>query len=239
MAFNATGYGRTTPPVPWHGPGFGLPRAGLWGAAGGSTSPGGSITVGGYTPNYQDLLNNDPGYQATHQAGINSIARAASARDAAIKALQYGYNGSELSTLSGLRRQQDQDSLSSLHSLAARGALHSGEKPWEAEQIQHNFDQGNYNAQQTLEQGIQNALNAYLGISDQVTSQDAQAGVDASQRLANDPLYQPTQGQSATLVPDWQTYGQPIYSAGGKYYTQDGKPWTGPQPHSPGYGGGW
>lgn len=102
-------YGQPTPPVNsqygslgrYFGGGANIGRS-VFGA-GATPTPGGrapglapptGLRTPGYTPNYGDLLNQDPGYMAAQSNNAFAVASAAAQKDAALKALQYDYNGS-------------------------------------------------------------------------------------------------------------------------------------------------
>jgi hypothetical protein len=199
----------------------------------------------GYVPDYASLLGKDPGYMgAQNNAGLAN-SNAAALRDAAIRSLQYGYNGAgnQFSDLAQLQRQFAQDRFLGEKSLAGRGALHSSEVPYLDKNLEYTRDLGGYNAGRSLEQQVYGALANYLGTTQSSAQSVAAAAGDAYGRLSQNPLYQPSNVQGhASLVPDWQSrYGQPVYTdgSGGLWVIgADGNPTPYAQGGGAGFGGG-
>lgn len=194
------------------------PLATPWGGA------TGKVTIPGYTPDYEGILANRPGLMAVKSAGQFSLTKAAAYRDAALKTLQRYFKN----TMGNLTRTREQSDLLSTVGLAARGALDSGERPWDVEQITRTYDQGKFMAEGDLARDTASAVNSYLDTLERARSDEAQAYNDAYGDLIQDPLYRPTQPTEATLVENWsEKYGKPVYQDGmGRLWIvgEDGNP---------------
>lgn len=172
------------------------------------------IRTPGYAPNYDYLIQNDPGYLAQHALGQEALSGAASTRDAALRALQYDYSGNPYSQMQEILRAYEQDRASGLNQLAGRGALHSGETPYLEDNLSHRRSGQEYAAGKTYAAQVAQALQAYLGTQRQVAGQEAQSISDAASRLQDNPLYQPSQG-----------YAQLVDAARGVYQDMQGNQW--------------
>jgi hypothetical protein len=204
-----TGWGAPAPPIP-------------------------GIKTPGYTPNYGAILGNDPGLMAVRNNNTFNLAQAAAERDAQIRKLRYGFSGSRFGSLQQLQRTQDQGNFLGDKSLAARGALHSGETPWEHTQRQYAHDLGLYDASSSLEDQIAQAVHGYLGTAQGAASSEAQGISEAVARDAANPIHQPQEGFANYDVGLSQQYGQHVYKdLSGKYWVigPDGttQPFTGGQ----------
>lgn len=229
----APGYG----PHAWGAPMVGGPQnSDLVGGGGGAWSPSaaqraaalgasgltpesfprwaGSIRTPGYTPDYNYLIQNDPAYLAAHSLGQEALSSAGASRDAALKALEYDYSGNPHAQMQEILRSYEQDRASGLNQLAGRGALHSGETPYLEDNLSHRRGAQEYAAGKTYAEQVARALQAYLGTQRQVAGQEAQALSEASSRLQDNPLYQPTQG-----------FAKLVDAQKGLYQDMEGKFW--------------
>lgn len=232
---------------PFYGiPGGPIPAA----APGGTGNPGGpgdvtglqnSISFGGYTPDYASLLRADPGYMATHNAIEQMLKTAEARKNSAIGQLKYDF-GDYMNpdknpesfvarNIRSLRAAQQ----ANLQNVLARGAGRSSDEANYLEGgAQQDYRSADYDASKALAQAIQQQVYGYQDTQANAASQDAQAIAQAYQALQANPLYQARVPTQASLVTDWQKYGEPVYrDESGRIWTQSGQPWQ-PRPGYPG-----
>lgn len=196
---------------------------GGWGDA--KVNPG--VMTKGYTPDYNALLEQDPGLMQYRNNMKLDLTNAASSRDAALKALSYAFNGSgnQFSDMAQIGRQYNQGVQTGEKSLASRGMLHSGEDPYLKDQLGYQRGGQEYTAGRNYSDQAQQALQAYINAQQSEYGGLAGAIGDASSRLAANPVHQPSPGY-ASLVDGWQgRYGRPVYQdMQGNLYDSDGNP---------------
>lgn len=182
------------------------------------------IRTPGYTPNYSDLLNNDPGLMGVRNDNQFNLAQAAANRDAALNKLSYGYQGSgnRFSTLQQLAKQLKDTIFQGTKSNAAAGMLHSGEQPFMETNANYAHDLNKYDAGRQYEDAVNNALQSYLGVRQQAASAEQSAISDAADRMAANPIHQPTEGYAAYDDNLTSQYGRPVYrDMSGKLWATD------------------
>jgi len=152
----------------------------------------------GYVPNYGAILAQDPGYIAAQANAGLSNGMAASNRDAAIAALQYGYNGAgnRFSDVAQANRAYQQAELTGTNSLAGRGMLGStpgmsGEKSWMDKNLEYQKGLSIYGAGRSMAAQAMAALAAYLGTAQNSASSVADAAGSAYGRALQNGLYVP------------------------------------------------
>src|SRR5215471_703977 len=203
-----------------------------------------------YTPNYGLLLRNDPGYKAAQVAAQADEGNAMLQRRGDIRQALIQYGGpltgwtdtygdidqttrdlaaaNQFSTLAGLARQNTQSNLQLRQSLAARGALQSGELGYGLDQLNTQYGQQRYDAGNALGQQLNQSVNAYTGVLDQNRANLVNALQTAESSIYSNPMYQPV----AYQAPSQATYdagesarrGKAVYGSGGTYYDANGNP---------------
>lgn len=182
------------------------------------------IKTPGYTPDYTSLLNNDPGLMGIRNDNQFNLAQAAAARDAALKKLSYGYQGAgnRFATLAQLKKQLQDTIFQGTKANAAAGALHSGEQPFMEKNAQYAHDLQKYDAGRAYEDAVNQALGQYLGVAQNAAQAEQQGIAEASDRLAQNPIHQPTEGYAAYDDQLSSQYGQAVYrDLNGKLWTTD------------------
>jgi hypothetical protein len=174
------------------------------------TAPGVSRAVGNVNaaPSQDDLyaaIYGDPGYQAAKAGADRSLASAAAARRAALRQLVLSYGG--IGGLTDTYGDIDQATLDAAaanpysdiarakgsyntgveafrRSLAARGALQSGDLGYGQGRLDYQRGQAEYDLANQFSTGAGNAVNAYAGAEGDYYSRLAQAIRDAAQTVA-------------------------------------------------------
>jgi hypothetical protein len=192
-------------------------------ALGGQGAPGQpGIHTPGYTPNYDYLLENDPGLMSVRNNNKFNLAQAAAERDAMIAKVNYGFNGSRFGTLQQLQRAHQEANFLGDKANASAGMLHSGETPWLHEHTQYTEDLGNYDASRQNEEQISAALHQYLGVAQDAASSESQGISDAIAGLAANPVHQPKSGFAQYDADYSNQIGKKVYrDMGGKLWTLD------------------
>jgi hypothetical protein len=234
-----------TPPTPPPPP----PSTG-GGVATGTTTP---TTTGSSTPppdsigtiNWDSLIQGDPNYLNYLVNSKANLGDAASSRKAALEALVLQYGGlpsgisdsygdlsaadlanaaaNPFSDEAGIQRNYDQSQRAMLRSLAARGALESGDLGYNAGQLDTSRGTNEYNAGAKFASDYNTAIGSYLNALGTDRADKANAIQAAYGDVSSNPLYQQGAGLGATLDPNWQAkYGTPVYrDASGNLYTTD------------------
>lgn len=251
-----------TPPPYSPGPTASLPP-GVTTAAGGdtpsasappvtqpTTAPGSITTTPGYTPDYTDIIQSQPGYQQAQTAAQKAQADAAAQRKAALDqaVIQYGglpqgyqdaygdvdqatldaAKNNQFSTQATLSKNYDQSVEQFKRALAARGALQSGDLNYGQDQLDTGYGQSLYDAGNAFGSTATGAINAYTGVLDQ-NQQNLVSALQSAQGTAlADPANVPVQQKTASQDADLTTlYGRAIYKGDdGTLYTQDGQVFT-------------
>lgn len=203
----------------------------------------------GYTPNYKDIIQHDPGYMAAMNAAeygraSGAALRRQTLRDALIRygglpagfkdaygdldeATQKLASGNQNSILSQLEKGYGQQKRGLRGNLAARGMLQSGELNYGDDQLTQGYAQQRYDAGNIFGDQAQGALRDYTGILGQnardIAAALGQASSDA--RAYNKPRAARKAQYDSGYSQQW---GRAIYkdSTTNVYYTQDGKVFT-------------
>lgn len=215
-----------------------------------TAAPG--ISIGGFTPDYKSLIENDPGLMAVRAGNVKSVGDAASARKAALRALAIKYGGlpagfqdqfgdidqgtlqqaqaNQYSDEANLSRNYQQTLEGFRRSLAARGMLQSSELDYGQNQADLSRGQQEYDMGNQFGAAAQSAANTFAQAQANARLAEAQAIGDAASRVYQNPSNQPSAGTQATLVSDWQSrYGQPVYTGpDGNLYDENGNPFSPP-----------
>jgi hypothetical protein len=230
--------------------------------------PPGSITFGGYTPDYGGLLGNDPGYLAAQAAARQAQAQAAAQRKQSLQQALIQYGGlpdgfndqygdfdqatldaakqNQYSTLATLARNYAQSGEQFKRSLAARGALQSGDLNYGQDQLDQAYGQQRYDAANAFGSQANQALAQYMGVLQGNAQSLAGAIQGAESNVSSNPAYQPVAPTTANYdASSSAAYGQPIYSDGnGNLFDMNGNPFAPPaqsgqesSPYSWGVGG--
>lgn len=237
------------PQAPSASPAPSAPSAGQ-APAGPAPAPPGSISFGGSTPDYANLITSDPTYVAAQgaagaaQQGADAQRRAA-VRDAFVKyggKMPTGWNdtygdidqatkdaaaGNQFSTIASLGRNYAQSVEQFKRALAARGALQSGDLNYGQDQLDTGYGQGQYDAANQFMGQYNGALSNYAGVLGQ-NARDMGAGIQgAEQNVYSNPAYRPVALTSADYdASSSAQYGTAIYKgADGTLYTSDGTPY--------------
>jgi hypothetical protein len=200
----------------------------------------------GWTPNYEQLILNDPSYLSWKNSGQLDISQAAAARKAALQALVVRHGGTlpgftdkygdvdqatldqasanEFSDVSRLSRNYDQAVDTYKKQLSARGGLSSGELQYGLDQADYARASNEYDMGNSFLDAAAAAVNNYLGTEASVKRGEQAAISQAEGNVYSNPLNRPKEGTEAQLDPDWQSkYGVPVYvGPGGELYTLDG-----------------
>lgn len=209
-----------------------------------------TISVGGYTPDYNNLITNDPAYQAAKAAADQAQANAGSMRKQQLRDALIRYGGlpsgftdtygdldqatkdaaaaNQNSTLAQLAANYGKSQEQFRRSLAARGALQSGDLNYGQDQLDQAYGQQRYDAANAFGNEANQALAAYMGVLQGNANSLAGAIGQAEGNVSSNPAYTPTPSTTATYDAGVSGQaGQPVYSDGnGNYYTQDGNPFT-------------
>jgi len=199
-----------------------------------------------YTPDYASLIKSSPGYMAWQAADPHVSAGAT--RRAAIRALMIQYGGTLPPGYSDVYGDIDQATLDQAAanpystkkqllranalanqqlqtSLAARGALHSGDLVYGADQLGQQLGQAEYDAGNAFSGAYQGDVGSFVDAINAWQQQEAGIVGQEEANLEQNPLYQPRDATYANLVDNWSSlYGQPVYQApgpGGGLYTVD------------------
>lgn len=212
-------------------------------------TPGGQLVLQqGYMPDYASLISNSPILQMANAQSEADLKQAAANRTELLRQLAIRYGGlpsgfggdkyhdindetlqlasqNEQSDIARINRQYDDNIAAARHALAARGALDSGELQYSLDRSNMAKESSVYDAGNAFADAARSAINSYLGAEQSVAQAKMQAMIAAAQSIYANPAYAPVPQRSAQLVPNWQIYGQPIYSDGnGNYYTSSGAP---------------
>jgi len=217
-----------------------------------------SITVGGspgYTPDYTQAIQNDPGYAGAQSAAQLAASNATAQRQAALRSAVIQYGGlpanfkdpygdidqatldaaaaNQYSTLAGVKRNYQQSVDQFRKALAARGALQSGDLGYGQDQLDTGYGQNEYDAANVFGGQGQSALNAYTGVLSANAQNLAQAIQGAAANAYNDPNNKPVNAVPGTIAKRnaaaSDQYGISLYDDGkGGYYDQNGNPWSPP-----------
>lgn len=217
--------------------------------------PPGSVQTGaGYTPDYGGLINNDPAYLAAKSAAEQAQANAAAQRKQQLRQALIQYGGlpsgftdqygdldqatldaasqNQNSTLAQLAKNYSQSGEQFKRSLAARGALQSGDLNYGQDQLDQGYAQQRYDAANQFGNSANSALGQYMGVLSGNAQSLAGAIGQAEGNVSSNPAYQPTAPTSANYDSGASSqYGQPIYNDGnGNYFDINGNPFTPPAP---------
>lgn len=162
---------------------------------------------------YQALIQADPNYLAWQTNSIQTLSNAASARQAAIRALveqfggmpsgftdQYGdltsadmglASSNPYSTEAELKRAYQGNVDAMRKALAARGALHSGDLGFNQNQLDTGYGQSQYDAGQQFASELQAAIGAYTSAQDQDRQAQQAAIAQAYADIIGNPAYVP------------------------------------------------
>jgi hypothetical protein len=158
--------------------------------------------------------------------------------DPATQALAQKNTEAGLSTEARLSKAHTDAMRAIKNSLAARGALRSGEAGYQLGNEQQAYTQAEYDSKQQLLDYLSSYQQGYLQAEQQRQQQLAQASSDAANRQQALPQNQPTPQQTAVFdsyAPD----GQPLYRApDGTLHLQDGSVYAPAPPPSAPPGGG-
>ena len=182
------------------------------------------VNTPGYTPNYTDLLNNDPGLMGVRNDNQFNLAQALAGKNATVQKLSWGYqgNGNRFSQLAQLAKQMKDAIFQGTKADAARGALHSGEQPWMEANAHYAHDLGKYDAGTQYEEGVNSALQQYLQAQQSAAASESAGIADAADRMAQNPIHQPKPGYAAYDEQLTQQYGKAVYKdESGKLWTTD------------------
>lgn len=257
----------TPPPTPTVNPGGpnaeatpDNPYAGIDTKASGDTSGAGTdpnlnytpgpdtiTTSPGYDPNYQSLIQSDPGYQQAQTNNQQSGANAAAARRAQIQAYVIKYGGlppgfkdaygdvdqatldaaskNQFSTIATLHKNYQTSQDQFRRALAARGALQSGDLNYGQDQMDTGYGQNLYDAGDAFGNQAVGAVNQYTGVLDQNQRDLVGALQGAASNAESSPAGQPVKATTAQRdAAKSSLYGQDIYTGadGTTLYTRDG-----------------
>lgn len=241
-----------------------VPTGGVFGGAASGTpvspvvpptptfTPNPTVPIGGFTPNYGDLIGSDPSYVAGMAAGQTDVAQAAAARRAALQKLtiQYGgmpqgivdrYGDIDAGTLELAQKNQYSDTQRLQRSytegieafkraLAARGALQSGETGYGLQQADLARGEREYDLGLQFSNAAQGAVNDYAGVESRVRQGEAGLLSQAQANVYANPANRPVDAYDAPLIEgSIEKYGQPVYQGNdGKMYTAAGQPFDPP-----------
>lgn len=245
------------------------PTAGTPGAPPPPPAPPGTVNVtgSGYTPNYGNLIENDPAYLAAKAAADLAQRNAGARRKQALQQaiIQYGGLPSDFtdqygdidqatldqaghnqnSTLAQLANNYAKSGEQFRRSLAARGALQSGDLNYGQDQLDQAYAQQRYDAANAVGSGVNSALNDYLGVLSGNSQSLAGAIQGAESNVYSNPAYRPSEPTSANYDAGLSAqYGQPIYvDSSGNQYDSNGNPFAAPSaspaaPSAPSTNGG-
>lgn len=245
---NAVNGGRPAPITdvyqpPQHGPRPNPYQPGGHGGHGGSQPPGqpprppGNVQIPGFTPNYQDLIQNDPYF-----AQIRDMLSAQSQSEAAQNQSQLGQafinfgetpqgydptvagaaSNNPYSTLAQMKQAHEQNLRSERNQLAARGILQSGEHGYQMGQENNDYLQNQYQARTELLDFINGVQAAFAQNENNRQGQLVQAGQQAYQNQMGLPQNQPTSGFNANLASQWG-HGSYYKGKDGNLYGQNGQ----------------
>lgn len=234
------------------GPASGGSVAPLGASSGGGNSSAPAIQLSGaYTPDYNSLINNDPSLVAFRGNEAQSIADAGTARQQAIRSLAVQYGGlpqgvndlygdidqttqdlaknNQYSDTANLTKNYNDTVLGIKRSLAARGALQSGDLNYGLDQANTAKGQQSYTLGNNFSNALQMALNNYTGGVNSIKQQEADAIRQAGQNVYANPAYRPGDAVMANyLGGSFEKYGQAVYQgADGKLYGADGSSFDG------------
>lgn len=211
------------------------------------STPTSALTVKpGYTPNYGALIASDPSYLSWKNNATLDVAQAAAARRAALQSLVIRRGGSEgltdqygdidqttrdlaannqFSDLANLHRNYTEGLETLKRGLAARGMLQSSDLGYGLDKSAQNEAHSEYDLGNSFSDAANSVIQGYVSSEAAARKAEADALAQAEQNTYNNPAYRPTPAQSANLIPNWQSYGSPIYQdEGGVYYDANGNP---------------
>lgn len=174
------------------------------------TTPGGRITIGGFTPDYAKLLTTDPAYLAWQASSGQNVGNAAAARAAALKQLaiqfgglpqgfadQYGDIDAQTLQLAGKNQHSDQAQLARNYSqgveafkrqLAGRGALQSGDLQYGLDNADYARGQQSYDLGNQFGASARQAIGNFQGVVGQENQNQVNAISEAEQNVYSNPL---------------------------------------------------
>lgn len=217
--------------------------------AGAAPAAPGSITTGAnYTPDYTSLLQNDPSYLAAQSAATTAAGAGSAERRAAIRRAyimyggqlppgfndQYGdidqttkdaASGNQNSKVAQLAYSHSQGLEQFKRSLAARGALQSGDLSYGQDQLDRGYGQQQYDEGNRFLDDTNQSYGRYTGILGQNAQNMTAAVGQAESNVYSNPAYRPTQTSTATYDAGLAAqYGQPVYTdSSGNIYDSNGK----------------
>lgn len=210
-------------------------------------TPNPTVPIGGFTPNYGDLIKSDPGYVSGMASGQMDVAQAAAARRAALQKLTIQYGGipqglqdqygdidsgtlelaqkNQYSDTQRLQRSYAQGIEAFKKALAARGALQSGETGHGLSQADLARGEREYDLGNQFANAAQGVVNDYTGVESRVRQNEAALLSQAQQSVYSNPANRPVDAYDAPLVAgSVEQYGQPLYQGNdGKMYTASGQ----------------
>lgn len=210
-------------------------------------TPSPTVPIGGFTPNYGDLIKSDPGYISGMASGQQSVAQAAAARRAALQKLAIQFGGlpqglqdtygdidagtlelaqkNEYSDTKRLQRSYAEGIEAFKRALAARGALQSGETGYGLSQADLSRGEREYDLSNQFANAAQGVVNDYVGVESSVRAREAGILAQAQQSVYSNPANRPVDAYDAPLIQgSIEQYGQPLYQGNdGKMYTSSGQ----------------
>lgn len=226
-------------------------------------SPAGSLTLPGYTPDWNGLVTSDPTYLSASANATNAQAQAAARRKQQLQQalIQYGgklpagfsdqygdidqatqdqASNNQFSTLANLARNYSKSEDQFKRSLAARGALQSGDLNYGEDQLQQAYGQQQYDAANAVGSQVNQALQGYTGTLGQNAENLTAAIQGAEGNVYSNPAYRTTEPTTANYdAGNSAAYGQPIYvDSNGNLYDQNRNPFVPPAPSASAAPGG-
>lgn len=188
----------------------------------------------GWTPNYKNQILSNPAYLSWKNSANLDVAQAASARKAALRALAMQYGGlaggfqdtygdldaatldiaknNQFSDIARLNRNYTEGVTNVKRSLAARGGLQSGELGYGLDKQNLAKASGEYDMAQQFGNTAQSVINNYLATESASRRAEQDALLAAEANVYANPANRPSEGTSASLDPNWQSYSDvPIY----------------------------
>ena len=205
--------------------------------SGGGSKPPGSIKIPGFTPDYQNLIQQDPYF-----AQVRDMLSAQSAAEAAQNESRLGQafinfgeapegydptvagaaSNNPFSTIAQLQRQHEQNTRAQKNQLAARGILQSGELGYQLGEENNNYLGSQYEARQQLLDFISGVQSAFAQAEQNRQQQLLGAGQQAYQNQLALPQNTPTDPFKAKLASQY-AHGSYYKGADGKLYNQQGQ----------------
>lgn len=217
-----------------------------------------TIPIGGFTPNYGQLIKSDPAYISGMASGQKDVAQAAAARRAALQKLTIQFGGlpqglqdeygdidsgtlelaqkNTYSDTQRLQRSYAEGIEAFKRALAARGALQSGDTGYGLAQADLARGEREYDLSNQFANAAQGVVNDYVGVESDVRAREAALLAQAQQAVYSNPANRPVDAYDAPLIAgSVEQYGQPLYQGNdGKMYTASGQAFD--PPAGPGVG---